>query len=444
MKKILAGILALCLTLNLAACSSAPASSGGTDANATYPDGMVSAGSLFKGAIWLDKQASAEVKEKAHCSDSFATELSPYDSPYTSTTIGCAENGLSIDSNWKLTINETSDNVTLLGFDTGDFPVYACISYKGEYDSCYTDVTMENKFIPFLQKEKHLAEGTVKGTVGINDDGSFSSAISISAPFDFSRHFYAINSDGGRVGLNCLPLVIENSLGKECGYFEYSSKIISHSCLVRIFSLVPVNSTASERETAIRRVLTASANTRSNFGLDAFYRLGTTGYAITIQGREKTTADLSVHPSLDEDKNAHGAVLGDPNDFYGGTNLYLENQTYKDELELGNKDKYTEFLKSCVSTVPSDANYEQSYSDVSISGISTLADNQELVKFKITYPDGYRFVGGLVNLTDVKQAFTIGYLVSPNSNVKDSSLYAAISTYLKTLRFDEDLKLEVK
>lgn len=99
MKKILAGILALCLTLNLAACSSAPASSGDTDANATYPDGMVSAGSLFKGAIWLDKQASAEVKEKAHCSDSFATELNPYDSPYTSTTIGCAENGLSIDSN---------------------------------------------------------------------------------------------------------------------------------------------------------------------------------------------------------------------------------------------------------------------------------------------------------------------------------------------------------
>lgn len=64
MKKILAGILSLCLTLNLAACSSAPASSGATNANVTYPDGMVSAGSLFKGAIWLDKQASAEVKEK--------------------------------------------------------------------------------------------------------------------------------------------------------------------------------------------------------------------------------------------------------------------------------------------------------------------------------------------------------------------------------------------
>lgn len=103
-----------------------------------------------------------------------------------------------------------------------------------------------------------------------------------------------------------------------------------------------------------------------------------------------------------------------------------------------------EFLKSCVSTVPSDANYEQSYSDVSISDISTLADNQELVKFKITYPDGHRFVGGLVNLTDVKQAFTIGYLVSSTSKVKDSSLYTAISPYLKTLRFDEDLKLEVK
>ncbi len=437
MKKILAGILALCLTLNIAACSS---NSVGSDNNSS---------SLFAGTVWLDNQVSADVKEKMYCTDSFAAKYSPYedrDATYDELAIGYINCGIQTGTNWTLQTSIISDNFAFLGFYTDASPVYACLSYSGMRDASkpiYPDATNNDYLISFLQKENCLFEGTVKGTSYIEEDGSVSSGVCTSGSFDFSRPFYAVNdTETSKVLLNCLPIVVVDSTGKEQGYYAYSSNIISHSCELRIFSLVPANATASEREAAIRMVLSASECTREDLQLNAFYRLGYTGYYMIRYDYVETSSDICSHPDREVDKNAGSVVLAAPSDTYDLADLFIENQTYTNELEKNNKEKYTEFLKTYVSKFPVGSDYEQ-YTDISVADISTLADNQELVKFKITYSDGSRFIGGLLNIIDVKQALTFAYMESPTSDVTDASDYADIDNLATYLFFDEALKMEV-
>lgn len=438
MKKILAGILFLCLTLNITACGSAPASSG---SNSSSP--------LFEGTAWIDNQVSPKIKEALHCTDSFAAKYPPYedrDSNYDELAIGYINRGINNGNNWSLKTSILSDNFAFMGFETDVSPVYACLSYSGMRDSVkhiYPDSTNNDDLINFLQKENCLLEGTIVGTSYIEEDGSVSSGRCTSGSFDLSRPFYAVNAtETDKVLLNCLPVIIADSTGKEQGYYAYSSNIMCHSCELRIFSLVPATATPSEREAAIRTVISASECTREDLQLNSFYRIGYTGYYMIRYDYTEISSDVCSHPDREVDKNAGSVVLAAQSGIDGIPNLFIENQTYTNELEVGNKEKYTEFLKTYVSKFPVGSNYEQ-YTDISVGDISTLADNQELIKFKITYSDGSRFIGGLVNITDVKQALTFAYMESPNSDVTDASDYRAIDDLATYIFFDADLKKEV-
>ena len=461
MKKIALGALALCVTLSITACSSATVDSAvnsassevnsitsNSETSGTATENTGSDLNTLTNIDWVGTQASFEQRPDWLQTDSNKDELvGLYLADLDFVTkgkyapIGASGDILCTDSKWVLKTDKVSDSIYYQMYDTGDIPLYACVSYsRTDTEDVYPNITDFDTFVSFLQTEDFLSEGAITGFYNIQPREN--TAIFTSEAFSVTpQSFYtAVNGGTDLAGseLNCIMLQLEKDSVKKPYYLYYWSES-SYQANINLFSLIPVDDT-SGREKALNRVLTMGKGCSR---LPSVYRVKNTGYYFLFDlDGYFYNGFLGVNYTPD-DLTTFAETFGKQK---GAYDFYVMNMS-NEGLEQGNKTVYEKYIKDTISSVPRDSNRDLNYKSSSVAEIEQfkVADlSAERVKFVIKYADGRNQIGYLLNIPELNQVVLTSCLLADYyeryNSVSDA--YDEMTKMQQTLRFDENLKRE--
>lgn len=461
MKKIALGALALCVTLSITACNSATVDSAvnsassevnsitsNSETSGTATENTGSDLNTLTNIDWVGTQASFEQRPDWLQTDSNKDELvGLYLADLDFVTkgkyapIGASGDILCTNSKWVLKIDKVSDSIYYQMYDTGDIPLYACISYSREdTEDVYPNITDFDTFVSFLQTEDFLSEGAITGFYNIQPRENI--AIFTSEAFSVTpQSFYtAVNGGTDLAGseLNCIMLQLEKDSVKKPYYLYYWSES-SYQANINLFSLIPVDDT-SGREKALNRVLTVGKGCSR---LSSVYRIKNSGYYFLFDlDGYFYNGFLGVNYTPD-DLTTFAETFGKQK---GAYDFYVMNMS-NEGLEQGNKTVYEKYIKDTISSVPRDSNRDLNYKSSSVAEIEQfkVADlSAERVKFVIKYADGRNQIGYLLNIPELNQVVLTSCLLADYyeryNSVSDA--YDEMTKMQQTLRFDENLKGE--
>lgn len=461
MKKIALGALALCTTLSITACSSATVDSAvnsassevssitsNSETSGTATENTGSDLNTLTNIDWVGTQASFEQRPDWLQTDSNKDELvGLYLADLDFVTkgkyapIGASGDILCTDSNWVLKTDKVSDSIYYQMYDTGDIPLYACISYsRRDTEDVYPNITDFDTFLSLLQTEDFLSEGTITGFYNIQPRENI--AIFTSEAFSATpQSFYtAVNGGTDLAGseLNCIMLQLEKDSIKK-PYYLYYWRESSYQANINLFSLIPVDDT-SGREKALNRVLTVGKGCSR---LPYVYRIKNSGYYFLFDlDGYAYNGSLGVNYTQD-DLTTFAETFGKQK---GAYDFYVMNMS-NEGLEQGNKTVYEKYIKDTISSVPRDSNRDLDYKSSSVAEIEQfkVADlSAERVKFVIKYADGRNQIGYLLNIPELNQVVLTSCLLADYyeryNSVSDA--YDEMTKMQQTFRFDENLKRE--
>lgn len=465
MKKIALGALALCVTLSITACSSATVDSAvnsassevnsitsNSEASGTATENTGSDLNTLTNIDWVGTQASFEQRPDWLQTDSNKDELVglyladlDFITKGKYAPIGASGDILCTDSNWVLKTDKVSDSIYYQMYDTGDIPLYACISYSREdTEDVYPNITDFDTFVSFLQTEDFLSEGTITGFYNIQPRENIaiftSEAFSVTPQSFYTAAIGVANGVADTHGseLNCIMLQLEKDSVKK-PYYLYYWRESSYQANINLFSLIPVDDT-SGREKALNRVLTVGKGCSR---LPSVYRIKNSGYYFLFDlDGYFYNGFLGVNYTPD-DLTTFAETFGKQK---GGYDFYVMNMS-NEGLEQGNKTVYEKYIKDTISSVPRDSNRDLNYKSSSVAEIEQfkVADlSAERVKFVIKYADGRNQIGYLLNIPELNQVVLTSCLLADYyeryNSVSDA--YDEMTKMQQTLRFDENLKRE--